>query len=187
MNIKLLDNTKDIRDAFIDRFVMSWEEFQVKQREWIAKMAKNNYPITIAWYEQSYMWDRMSPDFVSVSMQEALAFLREHSGPVFFMTERGEDIYYQGKKKIDFIAEADALILATRIEQEWYDAYGLVEQNMYNADEFLPDDLYVFDSSMKWCVVFTHETIDCESELDNPMKAADRRYCIICNVELCGG
>lgn len=28
MYIKLLDNAKDIHKAFIDRFVMSWEEFQ---------------------------------------------------------------------------------------------------------------------------------------------------------------
>ena len=53
---------------------------------------------------------------------------------------------------------------------------------MYDADAFLPEDLYVFDASMKWCVVFTHETIDWESEIDNPMKAAQTRYCIICKV-----
>ncbi len=182
MNIKLLDNKKDINKEFIDRFVMSWEEFQVKQRDWIAKMAKTNYPVNIAWYEQSYMWDRMSPDFPQTSMDEALAFLREHSGPVFFMTEKGEDIYYQGKKIVDFIAEADAHDLATRIEQEWYDSYRLAEQNMYDADAFLPENIYVFDSSMKWCVVFTHETTDWESEIDNPMKAAESRYCIICKV-----
>ena len=138
MNIKLLDNTKDISKAFIDRFVMSWEEFQVKQKAWIAEMAKTQYPINLDWYEQSYMWDRMNPDFPRVSMEEALAFLREHSGPVFFMTEKGEDIYYQGKKSVDFIAEADAHTLAARIKQEWYASYRLAEQNMYDADAFLP-------------------------------------------------
>lgn len=180
MYIRLLDNAKDISKAFINRFVMSWDEFQVKQKDWITEMAKTNYPINIAWYEKAYMWDRMDPTFPRVSMEEALAFLREHSGPVFFMTEKGEDIYYQGKKSVDFIAEADAHTLAAKIKQEWYDSYRLAEQNMYNADAFLPDDLYVFDSSMMWCVVFTHETTDWESELDNPMKAAESRYCIIC-------
>ena len=182
MDIKFLDNTKGITEAFISSFVMSWDEFQIKQKDWIAEMAKTNYPINIAWYEQSYMWDRMTPDFPRVSMEEALAFLREHDGSVFFMTEKGEDIYYQGIKTVDFIAEADSHTLATRIEQEWYDSYRLAEQNMYDADAFLPDDLYVFDSSMKWCVVFTHETTDWESEIDNPMKAAESRYCIICKV-----
>ena len=53
---------------------------------------------------------------------------------------------------------------------------------MYDADAFLPEDLYVFDLSMKWCVVFTHETTDWKSEIDNPMKAAESRYCIICKI-----
>ena len=51
---------------------------------------------------------------------------------------------------------------------------------MYDPDAMLPEDLYVFDLSMEWCVVFTHETTDWESELDNPMKATESRYCIIC-------
>lgn len=182
MNFKLLDNIVEIREAFLNHFVMSWEEFQIKQKEWIAEMAKTNYPINIEWYEQSYMWDRMNPVFPRVSMEEALAFLKEHCGTVLFMSEKDEDTYYQGKKLINFVAEAEADTLASRIEQEWYDTYKLAEQNMYDADAFLPEDLYVFDLSMKWCVVFTHETTDWESEIDNPMKAAESRYCIICKV-----
>lgn len=182
MNIKLLDNPKELSEAFFNHFVMSWDEFQVKQKNWIAEMAKKNYPINIAWYEQSYMWDRMSPDFPRVSMEEALVFLRTHSGPVFFMTEKGEDTYYRGRKLVDYIAEADADTLAERIEREWYDSYRLAEQNMYDPDAILPDDLYVFDSTMKWCVVFTHETTDWESELNDPMKAAESRYCILCKL-----
>ena len=182
MNIKLLDNTNDISKAFMDRFVMSWDEFQVKQKDWIAKMAETNYPITIDWYEKAYMWDRMNPDFPRASMEAALVFLKKQSGPVYFMTEKGEDTYYRGKKLVDFIAEEDAHTLAARIEKEWYDSYRLTAQNMYDPDAFLPEDLYVFDASMNWCVVFTHETTDCESEVDNPMKAAESRYCIICKI-----
>lgn len=169
MHFKLLDNTKDISKAFADHFVMTWDEFQIKQKDWIAEMAKTGYSISAAWYEQSYMWDKMDPAFPRVSMEEALAFLREHSGSVFFMTEKGEDIYYQGKKSVDFIAEADAHTLAEKIEQEWHVS---TEQN---TDIILPDDLFVFDSSMKWCAVFTHETTDWD-----PLKAAENRYCIIC-------
>ena len=89
---------------------------------------------------------------------------------------------YHGKKLVDFVAEADAQTLAARIEQEWYGSYRLTAQNMYDPDAFLPDDLYVFDATMKWCVVFTHETADWGSEIENPMKAAQTRYCIICKV-----
>ncbi len=182
MKIELLNNAEEIRKQFMQRFVMSWDEFQVKQKDWIAKMAETNYPITIDWYEKAYMWDRMNPASPNASMEAALAFLKEHSGPVYFMTEKGEDTYYQGKKLVDFIAEADAHTLAARIEQEWYDSYRLAEQNMYDEDAFLPEDLYVFDASMTWCVVFTHETTDWESEIDEPLKAADSRLCIFCNV-----
>lgn len=182
MKIKLLDNTKDIRDAFINRFVMSWEEFQVELKDWIATMEKKNYPIDIAFYERSYLWDKMHSDFPRVSMDEALAFLREQSGPVLFMSENSAVPCYRGKMPVDFIAEADAHELAVRIEQEWYDSYRLAEQNMYDPDAFLPVDLYIFDLTMTWCVVFTHETTDWESELDNPMKAAESRYCIICKI-----
>ena len=146
MKITLLENNDEIRRKFIDRFIMSWDEFQVKQKDWIAKMAESNYPITIDWYEKAYMWDKMNPDFPNASMEVALAFLKEHSGPVYFMTEKGEDTYYQGKKLVDFIAEADAHTLAARIEQEWYDSYRLAAQNMYDAEAFLPEDLYVFEA-----------------------------------------
>lgn len=177
MYIKLLDDAKDIRKAFINRFVLSWEEFQIQHKDWITKMAKTNYPITVDWYERAFMWEKMYPNFPNVSMKDAVAFLKEHGGAVFFITEKGNPAYCQ---LVDFTAEADAHTLAVRIEQEWYDDYRLEAQNMYNPDAFFPKEVYVFDASMKWCVVFTHETTDWESELDDPMKAAESRVCIIC-------
>lgn len=48
MTIKRPDNAKDIGEAFVSRFVMSWEEFQVKNKAWIAKMAKMDDPIDLA-------------------------------------------------------------------------------------------------------------------------------------------
>lgn len=179
MNFKLLDSTNDIGEAFIARFVMSWEDFQVEHKDYIVKMKKKNHPVDFAFYEQSLFWDRMSRKY-HVSMAEALTFLREHSGPVLFMGEKGVDGFGQGKRVVDFIAEADAHILAEKIEQEWYDSYRLAMQDMYDPDAILPADIYVFDSTLNWCVVFTHETTDWESELDDPMKAAESRVCIIC-------
>lgn len=177
MYIKLLDNAKDIRTAFTNRFVMPWDEFQIRHKDWIAKMAKTNSPITVDWYEKAFMWERMHSDFSYVSMKEAVAFLKEHSGAVFFITEKGNPACCQ---LVDVTAEADVYTLATRIEQEWYDDYRLEAQNMYNPNALFPSEVYVFDASMKWCVIFTHETTDWESELDDPMKAAESRVCIIC-------
>ena len=177
MYIKLLDNAKDIRKAFIDRFVVSWEEFQIQHKDWIIEMSKTNYPITADWYEKSFMWEKMDSCFPTVSFNEALAFLKEHSGSVFFITEKGNSAYCQ---LVDFTAEADAHTLAARIEQEWYDDYRLDAQNMYNPDAYFPSEVYVFDATMNWCVAFTHETTDWESELDDTMKAAESSVCIIC-------
>lgn len=176
MYIKLLDNAKEIREAFINRFVMPWDAFQFQHKEWISRMAENGYPITVDWYEKAFIWEKLIPDFYNVSMTDAIAFLKERSGMAYFITERGNTAYCQ---LVNFIAAADALILAERIAQEWYDDYRLAAQNMYNPNAIFPSEVYVFDSSMKWCVVFTHETTDWESELDNPMKAAESRVCFI--------
>ena len=40
MKIKVMDNARDIREAFKKRFVMSWEEFQVNKKDWIADRKK---------------------------------------------------------------------------------------------------------------------------------------------------
>lgn len=187
MEIKLLENAEEIRKRFIECFVMSWKEFQIKQKDWIAKMAESNYPIDIEWYEQAYMWDRMDTEFPRVSMKEALAFLREHHDDVLFMSEdvshhAPRHLFFQNEKHIGFVARTASEELAALVEEEWFEDYRLGMQNMYNPYPVLPTDLYVFDFSMKWCVVFTHETTDWESEIDDPMKAADSRYCIICKL-----
>ena len=182
MDFNILKNTKELIEIFFARFIMPWEEFRIELKDFIEKMEKDNHPVDFAFYEQSFFWDRMSPKFPSVSMEEALDFLRKHSGPVLFMAEKGEEGFSHGKKVVDFIAEALAHDLAAKIEQEWYDSYRLAMQDMYDPNAILPEDLYVFDYSMTWCVVFTHETTDWESEIDDPMKAAESRVCIICHV-----
>lgn len=180
MYIKLLNNAKNIREAFINRFMVSWDEFQIQRKDWIVEMEKINYPITADWYEHCFLWERLDLRFPAVSFVEALSFLREHSEPVFFITEGGNSAYCQ---LVDFVAEADPHCLAARIELEWYEDYRLEAQNMYNPDAYFPSEVYVFDKSFKWCVAFTHETTDWENEHDNSMKAAESRVCIICKEE----
>ena len=180
MEFKLVENTKELSESFIARFIMSWEEFRIELKDFIAEMEKSNHPVDFAFYEQSLFWDRMSSKFPCVSLEEALDFLRKLSGPVFFMSEKREEGSCQGKRVVDFIAEADAHALAAKIKQEWYDSYRLAMEYRYDPNAILPEDLYVFDSSMTWCVVFTHETTDWES--DDPMKEAESRVCIICQV-----
>jgi len=187
MDIKLLDKPDEIRQKFIERFVMPWEEFQVVQKEWISEMSKGNYSIDIEWYKRAYMWDKMSADFPRVSMKEALDFLRERNNDVLFMSEDVSDhaprhLFLQNKKRIGFIAQTASIELATLVEKEWFESDIAYEQNMSNHLPILPTDLYVFDFSLNWCVVFTHETTDLVHEPDITIETADNRYCIICSL-----
>lgn len=188
MDINFLENPQYYRDKFTEKFLMSWDEFQVVLREFIINMEKNNKTIfDINMFNDSHMWDKMHLDYPRVSFAEALDCLRGIKSNVFFMGEdekahRNSFLKYNGNEYKNFVANADANELAELIENEWFESYRLAEQNMYNPEEILPADLYVFDSTMSWFIVFTHETTDWESEIEEPMKAAASRYCIISNI-----
>lgn len=184
MEIQLLQNSSEIRNDFINKFVMTWDEFQVKLKDWIAEMAKNKNTIDINWYNQSYMWDKLNLNFSVATFSEALSELKTHIGKVLIMSEYEtvccpSKLCYDKEKIKNFVAQVDVKELAKLIEDEWYDSYKLAAQNMYNPEAVLPEDLYIFDESMNWLVVFTHETTDWEFDENNPMKQAETRYCII--------
>lgn len=184
MKMTFLENPPELRSRFFRRFVLTWEEFQVHHADWIAKLAEKSYTIDLKWYEQAYMWDRMSHDFPRVSFREALAFLRAREVPVIFLSEAPGHhsrprLSWEKVHHTDFAVTCDATQLADLIEAEWFEEYRLAEENMYNPDPVLPSDVYVFDRDMTWCAVFTHETTDWDSELTDPMKAAESRYCIL--------
>ena len=175
MKITLLENNEEIRRKFVDRFAMSWDEFQVR-----CKDSANH--LGIDWFENSYLWDRIPSKYPSVSFREALDFLSNIEGDVIFISEDDNvqcsaELFIDGNKIRSFVAKSNAKELAKLIEKEWFETYILGEQGMYNPNPILPEDLYVFDSSMSWFVVFTHETTDWETE--DSMKEAESRYCII--------
>lgn len=184
MEIKLLENPNFTRKCFEENFVMTWAVFQDKQRKWIAEMAEAYYLIDANWYDQAYMWDRMDPKYPRVFFREALLALREHKGNVFIMSE-GEshrypgELQYQNTSVIGFVAQVDVNELANLVEEEWLASFGLGKQTETNCTPVLPEDLYVFDETMTWFVVFTHEASDLNAQFSNKMKAADSRYCIL--------
>lgn len=189
MKIDVLQGAQHLRERFIQKYVVTWEQFQILYQDFIEERAKKGYPIDKEWYHQAYLWDKMHPDFKAVSFSASLASLRQKSGYVLFMSE-DETHNYPGKlfplteRITNFVARMDSVELAELIEREWFDDYRLAEQNMYNPAPVLPEDLYVFDESMEWFIVFTHETADWESETDEPMKAAASRYCIVYPAEM---
>lgn len=182
MKITLLENNEKIRRTFIDRFVMSWKEFQVEHKEFIDKMLEKNQIVDIEFYNRSYLWDKISSKYSRVSFREALDFLSNIDGDAIFMSEDEKvpcsaELFIDGNKIRSFAAKSNAKELAKLIEKEWFETYILEEQGRYNPNPILPEDLYVFDSSMSWFVVFTHETTDWETE--DSMKEAESRYCIL--------
>jgi hypothetical protein len=184
MDIRILENPNFIRKNFEENFVMTWEIFQVKQREWIAEMAEVHYPIDANWYNQSFMWDRMDPKYPRVFFREALLTLCKHKGNVFIMSE-GEshrypgELRYHNKSVINFVAQVDVNQLASLVEEEWRASFGLDKQVETNYSPVLPEDLYVFDESMTWFVAFTHEVCDLNAQFSDKVKAADSRLCIL--------
>ena len=183
MKLTLLDNAAELRARFFERFVMTWEEFQLSHADWIAKLADKGHTIDRNWYSQAYMWDRMSPAFPIVSFRDALAVLRSVGEPVLFLSEAPDHLsrprlFHEGEHHTDFAAVCDGAELADLLGAEWFGEYRLAEQNMYNPNRVLPYEVYVTDRDMTWFIAFTHETTDWDSELTDPMKAAESRYCI---------
>jgi hypothetical protein len=175
MDVRFLEAADEIRERFIKQFILSWEEFQRQHRPLIAKRAKTRYPIDLQWYQDSYLWDKADPIFQSISFADALTFLQQQSGKVLFMSEQGK---YTTKQIRDSVGEADARELAAEIKKEWLDSYTL-SPGWYDPDAFLTDDLYVFDLSMQWCVIFTHETTLDDPDPEDIMQEAESRLCLI--------
>ena len=182
MKITLLENNDEIRRKFIDRFIMSWDEFQVELKDFIDNMRKRNEVVDIDSYNKSYMWDKISSNYSRVSFREALKYLSSINNDVIFISEDENvpcyaELFIDGNKIRSFAAKANSKELTELIEKEWFETYILWEQGMYNPNPILPEDLYVFDKSMSWFVVFTHETTDWENE--DSMKEAESRFCIM--------
>jgi hypothetical protein len=182
-NMRKAENAKEIRKAFIKKFTMTWEEFQVKHKDWIEAMALQNHTAT---YEERYLWELM--DYGSISFNKSLELLRTIEGDVFFMSENENKpncygIEIDGVDYKGVVGVMDAVELADLIEYEWYEGWRLCSLDMY-IDGVLPDDLYVFDEEMKHLLVFTHENDHWELEIEQPLKAAESRFCMMYGFEL---
>ena len=174
MNYRLLPESHDIRNKFFDTFITPYAEFCDTHKEWISAMLeKHGMKFDEKFYSEMFMWDRITKNDRVISFADALRLLRDKPGEVLFLTEAPECHSYDGcklSKESEFVATTPAKDLADCISYEWFTAYELYEQNCYLDNRILPDDLYIFDRSFTWCLVFTHETDESES--------AESRLCI---------
>lgn len=169
MKIELLENADEIRQNFIDRFLEDRESFRVVHNDFAERLKDFDQ-----WFDGAYMWDKLPVDVPVVTFAKALELLKSCHGNVLFMSEcKGFQamchLPIQGEKLEGFVAVADSKQLADRISYEWYEGAKLFLENRY-IKEALPEDLYIFDETYEWMIVFTHETDwdaeDTEGELD---------------------
>jgi hypothetical protein len=161
MKIELFVLPSVMRADFTDAFVLSKEDFGIVHPEWREKLAAMGADFD-EWYAETYLWDKLSPDLPVVDFDTALSLLRSRTGTVLFMSESESSrkpcaLVYHGRQVCDFVAMADARELADRVEYEWREFSRLFAEA--RCELTLPDDLYVFDTSLDWLIVFTHETV----------------------------
>ena len=141
MHISIIQNEKEIRQRFLEKFVMPWEKFKRKRFEWIQRMENRNYTVTP---ERLYLWDRM--EYSSISFGRALDLLRSLGGDAYFMSKDKNKLnccgtWVDGVERKSGVARANAADLADRIAYEWYEDWRLGPQNMDLADAIFPEDL----------------------------------------------
>lgn len=173
MKIELLENADIIRRAFIDKFLEDRDSFKAAHNDFVEQLKDFDQ-----WFDQAYMWDRLPLDAPVVTFAKALELLKSCHGNVLFMSEcKGFHatchLPIQGEKIEGFVAMADSNQLADRISYEWYESAKLFLENRY-IEETLPEDLYVFDETYEWMIVFTHET---DWNADDLTDGLDTRFC----------
>ena len=161
MKIELFVLPSVMRRDFMDAFVLSKEDFELLHpacREELETMGGDFDD----WFEEAYLWEKMSPDLPVVDFDTALSLLRSRGGTVLFMSESESShkpcgMIRYGREVCDFVAMADAGELSDRIEYEWREYPRLTREAPHELT--LPEDLYVYDTTRDWVIVFTHETV----------------------------
>lgn len=161
MKIELFVLPSVMREDFIDAFVLSKEDFAMIHPAYREELEAAGGDFD-RWYAETYLWDKLSPDLPVADFDTALSLLRGREGTVLFMSESeitGKPcaLLHKGREVCDFVAMADARELADRVEYEWKEFPRLTGEAPQELT--LPEDLYVFDTSLDWVIVFTHETV----------------------------
>lgn len=180
MKIELFVLPEKTRADFIDTFVLTRDEFETLHPDFVSSLELYGTDYDY-WYDCAYLWDKMSPDLPEVSVREALKLLRKREGRVLFMSEtqisgNPGGLILHGRQIYDYVAMADAHELADRIEYEWFEGHRLSLGDCYLDDAILPEDLYVFDTTLDWVIVFTHET---DPDKDLTPESAETRLCLV--------
>ena len=166
MNFKVVDaaTAKQLRERFTERFINTDCEYFKK------------YCAQTDEYVRGFLWDCRRPaangKFFEYTQEQAAEFLRSR-GNVYFMW----DLWRTGTVFADeypgAVIEANGDDVGRLAVCEWNAELEAEKHDCYIEHPQLPSDIYVFDDSFSWYVIFTHETDEYENP-DSPV-----RYCIV--------
>lgn len=179
MKIELFVLPEKAREQFIEAFVLTREEFRTVCPDMVSLSERTHQDFDV-WYDSAYLWDKMSPDMPAVTFREALRLLRTRQGTVLMMSEtelsgHQGGLIHHGRCVFDYVAMVDAQELADCIAKEWYECQRSAADDGCPSEAILPEDLYVFDTSLDWVIVFTHEINPLQ---DSTAKDAESRFCL---------
>ena len=147
--------SRKIRDLFVNSFVDQTTERYKKIKE----VDSQHYAL--------YLWDTLLKPFsTKVNYYSAINHLQNSSNKVFLMmdiqsinkdSEESEFNLYLKKHNYNresvFELPASEVAELYRIDNEINTSWRLSDLNLL-------EDIYVFDESFKWLIVFTHEQVD---------------------------
>lgn len=128
-------------------------------------------------YGGRFLWDSLknySFEKHSRTQEQAAAFL-ERFDRVHFMWDFWREGTVFADEHPNAVIETSGGELGRLAVSEWNAEIEAEKHDCYIERPQLPSDIYVFDDSFSWCVVFTHESNDCDS-LDDLV-----RFCIVYN------
>lgn len=157
-----------LRKAFIRKFVDTTSEHYQKH---IATLIRD---IDGFCYD-GYLWDCLKDNKKwkkECRMEDATAFLRDKKN-VFFMWDLFSEERLSGKRlSLEYpkasIISMEGSLLGQKIVEEWNIEHDAWTSGFQCQGLWLPEDIYCFDESMSWYVIFTHEGRDSwtDPELD---------------------
>lgn len=154
------DNKKGkLRNSFVEAFVNTSTEYYKK---YISNLKE--YPDGLCY--DGYLWDSLKVDYEQVesSMEDAIQYLKEKDTvyvmwDIYSLYRVAEYRILTNKYPKDTIIKTDSLELCKFILDEW-------KWEFASDNQYLPEDIYIFDETMKWFVIFTHETYDSSTKPD---------------------
>ena len=122
-----------------------------------------------------FLWDcRRLPagTFYDHTQEQAADFLKSR-GSVYFMWDYWRTGTVFADEHPGAVIEANGDDVGRLAVEEWNAELEAEKHDCYIEHPQLPSDVYVFDDSFSWYVIFTHETDEYEGP-DSPV-----RYCIV--------